>query len=169
MIATARTLVVTVLIAAASASAALAADPLEVFIDGRDPAFLVIQGVAENTSDQARREMAGYATLEGVSLVSWNAFRQNAQALVAPHVIKDEYPGASTVPGLVALVKAYPGKPFAITWNGGLAVTFQDYQHAVTTHKAFSANAERYERGRPADPRLDPVNPQNQLAALLNR
>lgn len=149
--------------------AAGAADPVAVFIDGRDPAFLVVQGVAGDASDQARREMAGYATLAGVSLVPWNAFRQNAQTLIAPHIVKNEYPGTSTILGVVALVKAYPGEPFGITWNGGLAVSFQDYQYAVTTYKAFGANAQAYEQSRPRTPDADPVNPAKHIAALLAR
>lgn len=148
---------------------ASAADPVEVFIDGRDPAFLVVQGVAADASDQALREMAGYATLEGVSLVAWNLFRQNAQTLIEPHIVKDEYPGVSTILGLVALVKTYPGRPFAITWNGGLAVSFQDYQHAVETRRAYLDNAQNYEQRRENALQDDPLDPQKHLTALLNR
>ena len=169
MLSNARILTATLLLITACAHAAWAADPVEVFIDGRDPAFLVVQGVAADTPDLARREMAGYATLEGVSLVGWNAFRRNAQSLIAPHIVKNEYPGVSTVLGVVTLVKTYPGSSFAITWNGGLAVSFQDYQYAVTTYKRYNANALAYEQSRPTAPDTDPINPQNHLAALLNR
>lgn len=169
MLFAARTLAATVLVIVALARPAWAVDPVQVFIDGRDPAFLVVQGVAADTNDLARREMAGYATLEGVSLVPWDAFRQNAQALVGPHVVKDEYPGSSMILSLIALVKAYPGKPFAITWNGGLAVSFQDYQHAVTTFEAYGEDPEAYESSRADDPGADPLNPENHLTALLGR
>lgn len=149
--------------------AARAADPVEVFIDARDPAFLVIQGVAADTPRQARQEMAGYAALEDVSLMPWDSFRQNAQAYIAPYILKNDYPGVSLALSVVALVQTYPGRPFAVTWNGGLAVTFMDYQHAVTTYRAFLESAEAYERSRPADPGADPVNPANTLPGLLNR
>lgn len=146
-----------------------AADPIEVFIDGRDPAYLIVQGVAADTPDAAVQEMLGYATLDGVSLVGWDIFRQDAAALIAPHIVKEDYPGVSIVPSVVALIKTYPGRPFAITWNGGLAVSFQDYQHAADTHKAFLEDADAYERNRLQTLQVDPLNPQNQLAALLNR
>lgn len=154
---------------AAFPRAAWAADPVEVFIDGRDPAFVVVQGVAADAPDQAVSEMEGYATLDGVSMVAWKQFQKNAEGLIGPHIVKNEYPGASIVLGVVALVKKYPGRPFAITWNGGLAVAFQDYQHAVDTHKAFLENAQAYEQRRAQTPGDDPLNPQNQLAALLSR
>jgi hypothetical protein len=157
------------LVSAALSHAAWAADPVEVFIDGRDPAFLVVQGVAADASDQAFSEMEGYATLDGVSMVAWNQFRENAESLLGAHIVKNEYPGASIVLGVVALVKKYPGRPFAITWNGGLAVAFQDYQHAVETYRAYLDNAQTYEQRRLETAQSDPLNPQNQLAALLDR
>ena len=165
----ARILVVALGVLVAISNAAWAADPVQVFVDARDPAFMVVQGVAEGAADQARREMAGYATLEGVSLVAWNTFRQNAQALIAPHIVKNEYAGTSIVPGVVALLKTYPGRSFAVTWNGGLAVAFQDYQHAVSSYRKFSENAQAYEQSRPVEPAADPLNPQKHLAALLGR
>lgn len=164
----ARLIVIAVLAVAVLTREATAADPVNVFVDGRDPAFLVIQGVAVNTDTRARQEMMGYAALENVSMVDWNTFRQNAKAIVAPHIIKNEYPQSSTVLGVIALVKAYPGQAFAITWNGGLAVSFQDYQYAVRTYKSFLADAGAYEERR-ANLQADPVNPEHHLAALLNR
>jgi len=173
MLFAARTVAATVLMVVALVLAPVrpvwAADPVEVFLDGRDPAFLVVQGVAADTADLARREMAGYATLDGVSLVAWDSFRQNAQALMGPHVVKDEYPGSSTILSLIALVKAYPGRPFALTWNGGLAVSFQDYQYAVSTLQAYGENSEAYESSRLGDLEADPLNPENHLAVLLGR
>lgn len=164
-----RTFVFALLAIAAFTPRAWAADPVEVFVDARDPAFVVVQGVAADAPPQARAEMAGYATLEGVALMSWNAFRQDAQSVFSPHIAKDEYPGSLIVPGMVALVKAYPGRPFAVTWNGGLAVSFQDYQHAVSTYQAYQENAEAYEASRPAEPEADPVDPVRHLTALLNQ
>ncbi len=164
-----RTLTTALLMMIVCARVASAADPALVFVDARDPAFVVLQGIAQDASAQTRSEMTGYSTLEGVSLVTWSQFRQNAQAIIAPYVVKDEYPGASSILGVVALVKAYPGEPFGVTWNGGLAVTFHDYQYAVKTYKAFRADAQAYEESRPADPATDPVHPENHLAVLLKR
>jgi len=166
---TARTVAAALLTLFACAAAARAADPVEVFIDARDPAFVILQGVAEDAPDLARREMEGYATLNGVSLVPWDAFRANAQALLAPYILRNDYPGQPTILGTVALVKAYPGRPFAVTWNGGLAVSFQDYQYAVESRRAFLDDAEAYERRRASPPADDPIDPARHLAALLGQ
>lgn len=169
MILSVRTFVFALLAIAAAAPRAWAADPVEVFVDARDPAFVVVQGVAADAGPQARAEMEGYATLQGVKLVAWNAFRQDPQAVLGPYILKNEYPGSAVVISTVALVKAYPGRPFAITWNGGLAVSFHDYQHAVGTYQAYQEDADAYESSRPTDPKDDPLDPAHHLTALLSQ
>ena len=155
--------------AVVNAGTARAADPVEVFIDARDPAFVVVQGVAADAPELARREMAGYATLENVALLPWTEFRDGAGEVLGPHIVRDDYPGASLVLSVVALVRTYPGRPFAVTWNGGLAVSFMDYQHAVSRYQLYRQSVEAYEQTRPEDPRFDPLNPANHLAQLLQR
>ncbi|MBF0248805.1 MAG: hypothetical protein HQL36_12180, partial [Alphaproteobacteria bacterium] len=54
----------------------MAADPERVFIDARQEAYVVFQGVDADTHPAAIQEMESYATLEGVSLVSWDDFRE---------------------------------------------------------------------------------------------
>lgn len=148
---------------------AWAADPVDVFVDARDPAFIVLQGVAADAPEQARREMAGYATLENVSLIPWDAFRTNALDYIAPYIVKDDYAQSSTILGVVALIKAFPGRPFAVTWNGGLAVSFQDYQYAVDTHRTFLADADVWEQTRPRESENDPLDPARNIAQLLGQ
>jgi len=145
-----------------------AAQVVEVFIDARDPAFVVVQGIASDASARAKREMRGYAMLDRVSIVTWAVFRKHIKTLLAPYVVKNEYPESRTLLGVVTLVKAHPGRPYAVTWNGGLASTFQDFQYAATTYEAFTTDAESYERSRPRNRADDPLHPDNQLAVLLS-
>ena len=162
-------MVTSVLLAGAAVRTAHAAELVDVFIDGRDPAFVVVQGVAIGAPEAAKFEMRSYTALDGVLMVPWDDFRQNAQTILAPYVVKDEYPGSRTVLGVVTLVKDQPGTPFALTWNGGLAASFQDFQHAVSTFQAYSADPASYETSRPTDVAADPLFPDRQLQALLNR
>ena len=162
-------IVVSVLLAGAAVRTAHAAELVDVFIDARDPAFVVVQGIAIDAPEAAKFEMRSYTALDGVSMVSWDVFRQNAQAILAPYVVKDEYPESRTVLGVVTLVKDQPGKPFALTWNGGLAASFQDFQHAVSTFQAYTDDPGLYETSRPTDVAADPLFPDRQLQALLNR
>ncbi|WP_139135001.1 hypothetical protein [Magnetovibrio blakemorei] len=142
-------------------------DLIEVFIDARQSAYVTYQGVATDTSQQARDEMAGYATLEGISLVTWEEFRNQAQDIVAKGILKNEYPGAGTALGILAVLKANPGRPIAVTWNGGIATSFFDFQLAVETLEAYQENAETYEKSRTEAKEDDPLNPDVQIRAML--
>ncbi|HEY9079834.1 hypothetical protein [Magnetovibrio sp.] len=142
-------------------------DLVEVFIDAREPAYVIYQGVAEDTALAARQEMAGYATLEGISLVPWAQFSANVRAFIAPGIVKNEYPGERTALGLLALLKAHPGRPVAITWNGGIATTFFDFQHAVEVYEAYLENAAGYENSRRERNEDDPLDPDTQIRAML--
>lgn len=164
-----RIFVAVILLVSAAPGPAQAAELVDVFIDAREPAFVVVQGIALDAAEAAKQEMRSYTALDGVTMVPWDVFRQNAQTILAPYVVKDEYPGSRTVLGVVTLVKDQPGRPFALTWNGGLAASFQDFQHAVSTFQAFNNDPVAYETSRPTDVAADPLFPDRQLQALLNR
>jgi len=166
-----RLFVLTVLVILASMAGVRAVwaangDLVEVFIDARQPAYVVFQSVAEDTPVLARQEMVGYAALEKVSLVPWIRFRDNVQSFIADGIVKNEYPNSRTALGILAILKSRPGRPVAITWNGGIAASFFDFQHAVQTYRAFQQDAERYERERRRDVADDPLNPELHLRML---
>lgn len=144
------------------------ADLILVFIDARQDAYVVFQGVSQGTPAIARREMEGYATLDRVSLVAWDNFRENVETFVAAGIQKNEYPGRRTPLGILALLKAYPGRPFAVTWNGGIASSFFDFQHAVEVLEEYREDAEAYELRRSLDANEDPLSPDLQLKTMLD-
>jgi len=91
----------------------------------------------------------------------------NVDKYVRGRIAKDDYPGSGVVSGIVALLDKYPGGPIGLTWNGGVAITYNDYQHAKKTYQKYLADPSEYERTRTHDPRLDPVNPRGHLGPLL--
>jgi hypothetical protein len=160
-----RSFVVAAMLMLLSTPAALAVELVEVFIDARDPAYVVVQGVNSDTPQVAWREMEGYAQMDNVSMMSWPIFRKNARTVLAPYVKRDDYPQSQVLMGVLSLVAKYPGRPFAVTWNGGVATTFFDFQHAAQTLAEYVSNPQDY---KPMPPTDDPVHPDNQLPRLLN-
>lgn len=142
-------------------------DLIEVFIDARQEAYVVFQGVAQNTSGAARQEMAGYANLDNVSLVGWAQFRDNVDEFIAAGIVNNEYPGVRTGLGLLAILKSKPGRPVAITWNGGIATSFFDFQHAVDVFEDYQEDRAAYEKSRAENSENDPLNPDIQIRTLL--
>ncbi|PCI39167.1 MAG: hypothetical protein COB46_09480 [Rhodospirillaceae bacterium] len=149
-----------------STRAAFAGELVEVFIDARDPAYVVIQGVSSDTPQIAWQEMEGYAQLDKVQMMSWLIFRKDARTILSPYVKRNDYPNTQALMGVLTLLKKYPGRPFAVTWNGGVAVSFWDYQHAAQTLETFRSNPKGY---KPLTQEEDPVNPKNSLPGLLRR
>jgi len=160
-------LVMHVTLTGAPLALAASGDLVDVFIDARQSAYVIYQGVAEDTPAQALEEMAGYATLAGMSLVPWTQFRANPESYIRTGIVKNEYPGQRTAVGILAMLKAHPGRPIAITWNGGVATTFFDFQHAVETYEAYLENAADYESKRAQRTEDDPLNPAIQIKSML--
>lgn len=161
-----RSLCVGALFTILSAHMAYAAELVEVFIDARDPAYVVMQGVSSSTPQVAWKEMEGYAQLENVQMMSWIIFRKDARNILAPYVKRNDYPNTQVLMGVLTLLKKYPGRPFAVTWNGGFAASFWDYQHAAETLETYRSNPAGY---APLQQDEDPVNPKNSLPELLRR
>lgn len=101
------------------------------------------------------------------SLVSWAAFTQNPDAHIKGRIVKDEYPGFRVPAGIVELLRKYPGNPIGLTWNGGVAITQNDYNYAMRLYENYKANPAAYERTRNRDPRADPIHPKGHLGPLL--
>ena len=104
---------------------------------------------------------------EKVQVVKWENFNQNIDKFVKSQIIKDEYLESRAVEGIEELLFRYQALPFGLTWNGGIAFTRMDYNHAINTYQKYKANSNESNIFKTQDPREDPVNPQNHLGPLL--
>lgn len=125
-----------------------------VLVDQSDPAFTVYIGVTPELEPKVRP----YLRENGVSLVQWVKFRSGVDKFVNARISRNDYPAGGSVQGIVDLIQKYPGSQFGLTWNGGIAITFNDYQYAKKTFQ---------DQSRPASPATDPVNPAAHLPELL--
>jgi hypothetical protein len=135
--------------------------PSFVLVDTQEAAYTVFAAVP---SEKPQGVDTGRA---GIEIVTWARFSADIEKLLAERVRKNEYPDWRVADGLMALLKEYPGTPIGLTWNGGIAFTYQDYEHSNKTYMTYTSNPDEYERNRPADPAGDPVHPSNHFGALL--
>jgi hypothetical protein len=143
---------------------ACAADGSFVLIDKNEQAYTVFMVIPE---DKVQEVEARFKEGGEVILVTWHDFSDRQDEFIASRIKKDEYTGSRAVEGISALLEKYPGVPFGLTWNGGIAFTYNDYQHAKRTYNLFANDPEEYERNRIRDPRRDPVKPEWHLGPLL--
>lgn len=107
------------------------------------------------------------AAVPGAYLETWAAFNADLQRHVLRNIRKNEYPEVETAEELVALLGKLEGASIGLTWNGGFALTYNDYMHAQRTYARFAKDPAFV--ARPADRRADPVNPGNHTEPLLRQ
>lgn len=135
-----------------------------VVIDQSEPAFIVFTGIPKGLDkekiESLRQEVSRH---EKLTMLTWQQFLTSVDKYARSVIIKKDYPSIRVVDGIVCLVgsKQGTGAPWGLTWNGGIALTFNDYQHARQTFKAYKANPSAY---KPiGDPRRDPIHPSGHL------
>jgi hypothetical protein len=101
--------------------------------------------------------------------MSWGKFTSDTDNFVKAHIKKNDYESIQVVKGMVGVIEKYCLTPFGLTWNGGVAITYNDHQHAKMMHQRYLADPAEYDRTRNRDPSLDPVNPNNHFVPLLGK
>lgn len=149
------------------ASTALGAEIGQVVIDPSQKHVTVFVGVPKALSDDIQAKLRQeVARREGSRLVDWEAFKRDAARHVAQYIRRNDYPEIDIAQGLTALLERFAGASFGLTWNGGLAFTYNDFVYAERTYGQYLNQPGA--TLREADRRRDPVHPLNHLEPLLN-
>lgn len=140
---------------------------LESIMVERKPAYIVIAGIPPGKTGGITSTLKAEQRTQ-MSFQQWPAFRSGARGLIDTVVLRNDYPEVALHTGLLELLEAYPGAPFGITWNGGIAITALDYSWAEQQLDLFRSDPARYERERPKEPNKDRLHPLNHLGPLLD-
>jgi hypothetical protein len=135
-----------------------------VLIVSDDSAYTVFLRISAARLEEIKAKSPGLTSAEQVS---WESFKQGRDRYVRSHIVKNEYPQHRVADGLAALLEQNEGTPIGLTWNGGIAITNNDYQHAKRTRRQYEDDPAEYERSRVDDPRGDPVHPRGHFESLL--
>ena len=128
-----------------------------VVIDQRDSAYIVFTGIVKDTDDRKLEEIRlKISKQENVSILTWEQFTASVDRYARSTIVRNDYPNYQVIKGLMCLVGKKPRISWGLTWNGGIAMTFNDYKHVRQSYESYATNPSAY---RILDPRLDPVNP----------
>jgi len=130
-----------------------------VVIDRREPAFIVFTGIPKTLEQKKIDEIRlKVSSNETSTMLSWQEFMVRVDEYARSIMLRNDYPNTRSVDGIVCLVASQQGTgaPWGLTWNGGIALTFNDYQHARRSYQSYKENPAAYEAIR--DPRRDPVD-----------
>ena len=106
-------------------------------------------------SEEENIQIIGWEDFEGIDLES--------------EIILDEYENPKVGEGIVELIQVFPLTPFGLSWNGGIALTFNDYQFAENIYQQYQDDPDNYLQTNERDLNRDPINPQNHLGPLLDK
>ncbi len=145
---------------------AFAAELSHVVIDTSNPATINFVGVPKAfPADKFQTLKDELAQSKGVHLISWHEFKSDLPKHVRQYIRRNDYPNFDVVSGLARLLERYEGTIFGLTWNGGLAITGNDYRHSELSYAAFLRDPASF---TVSERRLDPVHPANHLEPLLS-
>jgi hypothetical protein len=130
-----------------------------VLIDYTEKAYTVYAGLPLDRAEAVKSKLEG----KPVDMVPFNQFAENQSNIIGSRVVRNDYPDGRTEEGIVALIKKYPGTPFGVTWNGGIAYTRNDYQAAKNAFELFNTTGIFTK----PESEKDPVAPMSHLKPLL--
>lgn len=143
------------------------AAPGYVIIDTSKPEVTMYTSIPKSlTEADLDKIRAGVSAQAGASMETWEAFKNNFNLYVEARIKKNEYPELIIKDGFVAFFEKLEGVPLGLTWNGGIALTYNDYVHAKRTYQVYLKNPDSL--ARTSDRSRDPVHPANHLQVQLS-
>lgn len=136
-----------------------------VLIDRTNDSYTVCLGIPKNKIEEMKAKAAvGYE--DKTPIVTWERFTLNSERYMQAQIINNEYPNSRTQEGIIEHIRKFPRTPIGLVWNGGIAFTYNDYQHAKRIYEEYNADPESYNKIN-RDPSTDPINPKGHLGPLL--
>jgi hypothetical protein len=135
-----------------------------VVIDRSEVAYTVFTRLPEEASAaDIEKIQAWLAKHPDSEAVEWASFKEHAQDYVGPRILKNDYADCDVPRRLAQMLgrRSAAGAPLGVTWNGGVALTYNDYERAKALHAAWLADPKS--ETRPADRGDDRLHPDNHL------
>lgn len=128
--------------------------PTEVYVYPGNPAYLLFQSVPADLSPQERERFTAQAMADGAHLVPWDQFVADLDRQLQASVLRPDYPEYDLARAILCLTRVGPGFPWGVTWNGGIALTENDYAWAEKRYRLYREKPRRYRpmQNQPADP-----------------
>lgn len=137
-----------------------------VLLDRSNRAYVVVLGLPQDTPKEQLAKVREAAD-EGVELIEWETFKPQAHAVLTERIRHDFYGMKLLLGDFLYGIQNRAGVPFGLTWNGGIAMTANDYRHAEQTLQEYEADPETYAKQPQIEQREDPVHPFNHLPFLM--
>ena len=134
--------------------------PDYVAIDSTDPSCTVFFALK---SSQIKTSLEDFKIKIKMNVVTLEELKEKSGIFMKSRVLRNDYPNQDAIGGLLKLIQAgFATEGLGLTWNGGIALTFNDFQFARKSYEKF--RKDKFWKG--PNPRMDPVNPAHHLKLL---
>jgi hypothetical protein len=145
-----------------------AAEPSHVLVDASKPETTIYIGVSKTLpAENFQKLKETLAQRNDAFMLTWEEFKLDPAKHILPKIQRNDYAEVDVVRGMTSLIERFDGAPFGLTWNGGLAITGNDYAYSNRSYKAFKNDSSAF--SREPDRRKDPVHPANHIEPLLRK
>ncbi len=135
-----------------------AAEPSHVIVDPSDRHTTTFIGVPKALPEKQFEALKqSLRERQGAYIVTWQEFKESPEKHIRPNIKRNDYPAVDITAGMTQLLERFDGSVFGLTWNGGIAVTQNDFAHSARTFLVYN------------EPARDPVHPRNHLDPLLRK
>lgn len=138
-----------------------------VLIDKLNPAYVVYYGIPANIDAETLADLETNASETDTLYLIPSADFVGID--LASDIALNEYENEEVGAGILELIRQYPMTPFGLTWNGGVAFTYNDYLFAEGLYEQYQSEPDQYLVTNERDLRVDPTNPVNHLGPLLGQ
>jgi hypothetical protein len=145
--------------------APVAAKDLVVAVDPSNPAYTVLIAIP---ADRQATIDPSHPAAKTLAFVPLETFVKDPKRHLSKRVLVASYSTPRFYERLGQLVAKYPGTPIGLAFNGGIAITRNDYTHAERMH-AWSQDQKKYReiQGLPENIPKDPIHPEAHFGPLL--
>jgi hypothetical protein len=108
-----------------------------VVVDQMEEASVTFSGIPRNidakTFEEIKRDVSEE---EKWTLLTWEQFLENVDEYAQSVILRNDYTNVRVVDGIVCLMASQKGAgaSWGLTWNSGIALTRNDYNHARKTY-----------------------------------
>lgn len=138
-----------------------------VVIDTSNPAYTVVIVVPKSSKGEIEKFAAKEAST--FTYVAVDEFNAQPKKYLDGRVLVHSYPEGDFYKRFATLVTQYPANPFGLAFNGGIAITHNDYVHTERMYSVWTKDKQLYNEIQtlPENQPKDPINPESHFSGLL--
>ena len=142
-----------------------------IIMDSTNPAYTVITAIPESIKTNFEKNPNEASKKFTFSFIPMNTFISNPEQYLKDKILVSSFNTENFYVRFAELVTKYPKTPIGLVFNGGVALTANDYTHATRMYAIWKKDEANYQKiqSMPENQKRDPINPNSHFIPLLGK